>query len=81
MKYQVLGLVLIASMTMGFSFGAKKEKSTSTSAPAAKTQAAVDQAGQSVKKAVDNYGSKTTAAAAPASKAASKAAANQDSCE
>lgn len=81
MKYQVIGLVLIASMTMGFSFGAKKEKNTSTSAPAAKTQAAVDQAGQSAKKAVDTYGSKTTAPAAPAvkatSKATSKAAANQ----
>lgn len=70
MKYQVLGLILIASMTMGFSFGAKKEKNTSTSsAAAAKTQAAVDQAGQSVKKAVDNYGSKTTASSAPAPKA------------
>lgn len=63
MKYQVLGLILIASLTMGFSFGSKEKKKSAPAetAKAAQTQgvavaeaarAQAGQTGQDVKAAV-----------------------------
>lgn len=84
MKYHVVALVLIATMSMGFSFGSKKEKKSTASAQVQQTkteakaqvQSASTAAKTEVKKAVEPYASSMGAQkASPKSAAASSAAA------